>query len=487
MLDQTIPAPSVAPGQADHPLEFIFHPRAIAIVGASSNPDGQGNGFVMGPKEHGFAGPIYPINPKAKEIAGLSAYPSVLAVPGPLDYVISSIPAAGVPELLRQCGKKGVRFVHLFTAGFRETGDRTRTALEQHILHVARQEGIRLLGPNCMGVYYPEGHLTFQPDFPREPGNIGMISQSGTNASETVSFGGARGLRFSKVFSYGNALDLNESDLVEYLATDPNTHYIGAYIEGLSEGRRFFQVLREAARRKPVVILKGGRTQAGTRAISSHTGSLAGADVVWDTACRQAGAIRVFGVEELVDILMTLASGVRPTGRRVAILGGGGGASVLAADDCNALGLEVPAFSAAVQEQLRPLVHEAGTSVRNPVDAGTLLRNEDIQKAVQIIGGSGEVDAFFVHVSSAFTVHGVGRGKTAEDAARPLKAAARLGGKPFFVVLRNEGRLQGNPENLQKLVQGCVQAGLPVFPSMSRAGNALAKVLQHATRDWEPE
>ena len=470
---------------SEHPLEFIFHPRSIAVVGASTDRHGQGNNFVRGPRNLGFPGPIYPINPKASEILGFKAYPSVLDVPGPLDYVISSIPAAAVPALLRQCGQKGVKLVHLFTAGFRETGDRARTDLEQHILRVAREEGIRLLGPNCMGIYYPEGGLSFSPEFAKEGGNIGMLSQSGTNASETANFGAARGLKFSKVISFGNALDITEADLLDYFAADPNTHIIGAYIEGLADGRHFFRVLREAASKKPVVILKGGRTQAGTRAIASHTGSMVGTDVVWDTLCRQTGAIRVYGVEELVDILMTFSTGVWPQGNRVAILGGGGGASVLAADDCAAQGLQVPLFSPAVQEQLRPLVHEAGTSVRNPIDAGALMRSKEMHKVAEIIGKPGEVDVFLIHMSAAWSMRESVADESPEEAAQSLAEASRVAGRPFYVVIRNEGGRAANPQSLERFTKRCVDEGIPVFPSMTRAANALQKLLSYRAREGQ--
>ena len=472
-------------GKTEHPLEFIFHPRSIAVVGASTDRQSQGNNFVRGPRNLGFPGPIYPINPKASEILGFKAYPSVLDVPGPVDYVVSSIPAAAVPSLLRQCGQKGVKCVHLFTAGFRETGDKARADLEQHILQVAHEEGIRLLGPNCMGLYYPEGGLSFSPEYPKEGGNIGMLSQSGTNASETVTFGAARGLRFSKVISFGNALDITEADLLDYFAGDPDTPLVGAYIEGLADGKRFFRVLREAAKKKPVVILKGGRTQAGTRAIASHTGSLVGTDVVWDTLCRQTGAIRVFGVEELVDILMMFSTGAWPQGNRVAILGGGGGASVLAADDCAAQGLQIPLFSQAVQEQLRPLVHEAGTSVRNPVDAGEILRSKEIYKAAEIIGKPGEVDAFFIHMSAAWSMRENGADETPEEAVQSLVDASRAAGRPFYVVIRNEGGRAVNPQSIERFTKRCVEAGIPVFPSMTRAGNALQKLLSYRDREGQ--
>src|SRR5262249_49929056 len=195
---------------------------------------------------------------------------------------------------------KGVKVIHFFTAGFSETGDEERGGLERLVLEKARAAGIRIIGPNCMGLDAPESGLSFMPGFPTHAGDTAFISQSGANAGEFVRYAGARGVRFSKVASYGNAADLNECDFLEYAAQDPETRRIFGYIEGVRDGRRFVKVLKEAAGRKPVVILKGGITEAGSRAANSHTGSLAGSIEVFDALCRQAGALRARTMEDAV-------------------------------------------------------------------------------------------------------------------------------------------------------------------------------------------
>ncbi|MCH8064864.1 MAG: CoA-binding protein, partial [Chloroflexi bacterium] len=250
--------------QNEHPLEFLFHPRSIAVVGASTS-QGPGGGFVTAIKEMGFDGDLYPVNPKADELQGLKCYPRLADVPDAVDYVISCVPVAVVPEMIEEAAGKGVKAIQFFTAGFSETGDAERSEQESSVLARARELGMRVIGPNCLGLYCPATGLSFMPGLPTEPGPVGMVSQSGANAGDICRTGGARGLRYSKVISYGNAADLTESDFLDYLADDPETTLITCYIEGVKDGQRFLRTLAKAAAAKPVIILKGGRTEAGSR------------------------------------------------------------------------------------------------------------------------------------------------------------------------------------------------------------------------------
>ena len=247
----------------------VFRPRSVAVVGASSNVDSPGHDYVRALVDFGFAGPIYPINPRAPEIMGLKAYPSLAAVPGDVDLVISCIPADGVIAMIAEARDKGTTALHLFTGRFSETGDAKAAELEQDVLAAAAAAGMRIIGPNCMGIYDSTAGLSFRPDLPRERGDVAFISQSGNNSVELMLHGAARGLRFSKVVSYGNALDLTEADFLDYLADDPETKVVGAYIEGTRDGRRLLEALRRCASVKPVVILKGGRTGSSGWRISS--------------------------------------------------------------------------------------------------------------------------------------------------------------------------------------------------------------------------
>ena len=231
-------------------IHDILHPQSIAIVGARSNESIHSEGWVARLVHFGFKGKIYPINPKADEIMGLKAYPSVLDVPGPIDLAIFNVPFRVSGKVMAECAEKGVRFVHVFTAGFSETGKEDGIRLQDEILHTARQAGIRLLGPNCMGIYNPKGGLTFGRLFSKTPGNVSFVSQSGASAVRMITLGHERGVHFSKVVSYGNAIDLDGTDFIEYLAADPDTKVITSYIEGVKDGRRYADAIRECTRKK---------------------------------------------------------------------------------------------------------------------------------------------------------------------------------------------------------------------------------------------
>jgi len=259
------------------------------VVGASANERSQGYEYVQGLVEIGFPGAIYPVNPKLDELLGLKAYPRLEAIPGPVDFLISAVPASAVLELIEEAKAKGTKLIHFYTARFSETGREDAAALERELGRLTREAGIRVIGPNCMGLYYPKMKITFDPALPYDAGNIGFLSQSGSHAFRVIGRGKDRGLRFSKVISYGNALDLNEADFLEHFAEDTDTEIIGAYIEGLHAGRRFFEALRRAATRKPMVILKGGRTAAGHAAAASHTAALASQQAVWRPGQRAEG------------------------------------------------------------------------------------------------------------------------------------------------------------------------------------------------------
>ena len=284
-------------------LEFIFQPKSIAIVGASNNPASFGCDYMNYMLSYGYSGELYPINPKQNEVLGLKAYPSLQHVPGEIDYVVCCIAIGNVPDLLTQCSHKGVKAVHIFAGRGSETGRPQAKELEAEILKRAKEYGIRLLGPNCLGIFCPKSGLSFGYDFPKEPGAVGAIVQSGGNSTDLIHFASLRGIRFSKVVSYGNALDINQNDLLEYFLQDPETGIILCFIEGLrGSGKTFLELLRKAASLKPVIICKGGRTRAGARWTLSHTASLAGSAKIWETAIRQAGAIPSRDIDELVDM-----------------------------------------------------------------------------------------------------------------------------------------------------------------------------------------
>jgi acyl-CoA synthetase (NDP forming) len=467
--------------KSSHPLDFLFHPRSVAVAGVSAKQRDWGGGemFVRALQIMKFAGPIYPVNPRAEEVMGLRCYPSVREIPGPVDFVISSIPAPAVPQLMDDAAAKGVRAIHFFTAGFRETGEKKLAELERQVLERARAAGIRLIGPNCMGLYCPSGGLSFNREFPVEPGPVAFVSQSGLNAEELVLYAKLRGIRFSKVISYGNATDIDESDLLEYCAGDPETEIVTCYIEGVKDGRRFLKALEAVSAVKPTIVLKGGLTGAGTRAAESHTGSLAGSAEVWEAACRQAGVVTVATLQELEDVVVTFRFLPKPAGRGVAIIGVGGGSSVLSADMAEHVGLEVPALSRRIQAQLREFTPLAGTSVRNPLDTVGMGPGGQLLKAVRLVAGSPDIHTFVMQSRIDWNPNaGQDVSNFLQQSVDILKESRDAAGKPIAVVVWSPLSID-TMSRIVEFQRAAAEAGLPVYWGVERALRSIAKFI-----DW---
>jgi acyl-CoA synthetase (NDP forming) len=461
-------------------LDYVFHPGSIAIAGVSTNENAWGGaGFVSSLQEIGFRGPIFLVHPTARAIRGVKCYPSLRDIPEPVDYVISSVPARVVPQLLEDCIARDVKVLHLFTAGFTETGDAERAKMEQAVIARAREAGVRLIGPNCMGLYVPGARLAMMPGQPPQAGPVGMVSQSGMNAGEFVRFALPRGIRCSKVISFGNGADLKAADFFEYLADDAETEMIMAYLEGIQDGPRLARAIRRAAATKPVAILKGGRTEAGSRAANSHTASLAGSVEVLDGLCKQAGALLVDSLEELVDVAVTFRFVKSLAGPNVVVVGGGGGVSVLAADDLDAVGLKLPPLLPETQAELAKVTAEAGTSIRNPIDTTALWDDRSFEATLVPCGAAPNVDVIVFHTGFG---HGPSmRGNDSRQRMpRQAEALARIqeqSGKPLVVAIR-EPLSAGAFEESQEFQELCWRNGLATYPSIARAGKALARLLE---------
>lgn len=487
----TRPSRASARGPEHSPLalDFLFHPRSVAVAGVSP-PErveqgtfgGVSLAFYTSLLAMGFP-EVHPVNPKYREVLGHRCYASVRDIPGPVDHVISCVPAHAVAGLVEDCIAKGVRSIHFFTAGFGETGDEERAELERRVVARARQAGIRVLGPNCMGLYVPASRLSFSPEFPREPGPISFISQSGGHATDLVQTAASRGVRFAKVVSYGNASDIDESALLTYLAHDPDTQVICAYVEGVKDGRRFLEALREAASRKPVVVLKGGRTAVGGRATLSHTGSLAGSMQVFDALLRLVGAIRVDSIEEMADACVAFQFLGVPEGPRVAVVGAGGGFSVYAADELTEAGLELPELPPETQEALRRFIPVAGTSVRNPVDTVTVFGEQLLYDTLSTVASAQNIDLVLLQLGFS-----LGRAQRdlpgapsdeewAQGLAAAVARARKAAGKPIGVVARTFPRRDVN-ERLLALVEACTARRVPVFLSLPSLARVMAKVVR---------
>ena len=472
------------PDQISSSLDSVFCPASVAIAGASPGKSGQL--FLDSVLVSGFKGKVYPLNSKGEDISGLPAYVNVKDVPGPVDYVVSCVPATAVPQLIRDCAAKDVKAVAIFTAGFSESGTEEGRKLEMEISRLARDTGVRVIGPNCLGVYSPKAGLSFTSDFPREAGKVAFICQSGGNSVYTTRAAASRGVRFSKVVSYGNACDINECELVEYFARDEETEVVAVYIEGVKDGPRLYRSLRELATVKPVVVLKGGCTRAGAGAAASHTGSLAGSDQVWDELLQQAGAIRVAGLEEMVDMLVTLSFLPPLRGRRVGIFGGGGGASVVGTDDWARFGFELPPLPQEVRQELRSLVpNEAGLILNNPLDLSSFAYSAGFYDLVErLLNYEGFVDLSVIHI---------GFGQAAWFSCSTFEseidlfrdAVMKIRGevdKPLALVMQYLITGWDWQKGIEDLQRGCAQAGIPVYHSMASAARAVDRFVRYHER-----
>ncbi|MEM1561745.1 MAG: acetate--CoA ligase family protein [Candidatus Bathyarchaeia archaeon] len=348
-------------------LDAFFNPRAIAVVGASRDPSKIGHKIVKNIIEGGFSGAIYPVNPNADEILGLKCYKSVVDIPGEIDLAIIIVPARIVPSVLEDCGVRGVKGVIVISAGFGETG-REGAQLERELVNICRRYRMRMQGPNCLGTINVQGRLnaSFAPAMPL-PGNIAFVSQSGALGSAILRWAIRNDIGFTKFVSLGNEADLNAADFIEALGEDENTRVIGLYIEGVKEGARFIEVAKRVSRKKPIIAVKAGTTSAGMKAVSSHTGSLAGSEAAFSAAFKKAGIIRANTVEELFNLVLAFGSQPLPKDRRVLIVTNGGGPGILATDACEKLGLELPLLEHEILEELRRDI-PPHASLNNPID-----------------------------------------------------------------------------------------------------------------------
>ncbi|UCH87070.1 MAG: CoA-binding protein [Dehalococcoidia bacterium] len=466
-------------------IDYIFHPRSVAIVGPSPQLGlaGMGAAFVLALQDIGFEGGLYPVNPRHENVLGLKCYPSLLDIPGPVDHVIFSVPVRAVLDVVEDCVTKGVKSMHFFTAGFSETGEKEGAELERQMVQRAREAGIRVIGPNCIGLYCPAAKVSFGPGSPKTSGPVAFLSQSGGNAADLLTTASPRGIRFSKIISYGNAADLNECDFLEYLTEDPDTKIIAAYIEGVKDGRRFFRAMRKASARKPVIVLKGGRTESGSRAVFSHTASLAGSQAVFNALVRQVGAVAVDSMEEMVDMLIAFRFiESPPAGRGVGIVGGGGGFSVFAADEVDEAGLTAPALSQRAQEELRRFTPVAGSSVRNPVDTLAVMEPAKLVDTLRIVAAEETVHVILGHTGFGWgpgrvaTAMGFDLTKLMEAVVDAMERAREIAKKPIALVVATPPILEPTEHSL-RFQELCWRRGFAAFPSIPRAANAIAKMV----------
>lgn len=464
-------------------LDSLFFPRSVAVVGASPNPAGWGGtGFLIRLQKRGYTGKLYPVNPKATEIAGLKCYADVTAIPEPPDHVIVAIPAPGVPQVLRDCVTAGVKNVHIFSSGFIETGEEEGKKLDAEITAIIRNSDLCVVGPNCMGIWVPKSKLCAWGAEPKGEGGLALVSQSGGHGEYLSEAAQNLGIYFSKIISYGNAKGLQAVDFLEYLETDPDTRMIACYFEGLKEGNRITQLIKRINRTKPVMVWKGGLTPSGARAVSSHTGSLAGEERIWKAFFAQTGAVPVNSLDEIVETAMVF-SYLRPvTGRHTLLLGGGGGNAVALADICGNEGLEVPRITDSTRLELNKFIRLAGNSTRNPLDVWSVQEDIDqFRKTLDLALADPNIEVAILEKQ----IWADDDGDEPAHAERHRKVDAftmeycknNPSGTPMVVALTVMGGHEQAAAYRAKLWAQYARAGIPAYSSTAAAARALSRFI----------
>jgi acetyltransferase len=456
-----------AAGRGRRSLAPFFDPRSVAVVGASRDPGKVGGSVLANLRSAGFEGRIVAVNARAATVQGLPAAPSLLAVEEPIDLAVIAVPAPQVLPVLRDCVARGVPAAVVISAGFRETDDEGR-AREDALRAWLAGQPIRVLGPNCLGWIRPARRLnvTFAPGMPLR-GGIAFVSHSGALAVSILDWSRDRRMGFSLFASLGNQADLTETDVLEAVAEDPETRVIVAYLEGVADGRRFFETLRAVAPRRPVVVLKAGRSAEGARAVSSHTGALAGSDQAFEAAVRQAGAVRVRTIEELFDLARAVEAQPAPRGRRLLVVTNGGGLGVVATDAAREAGLEVAPLGEVSRARLRAVLPPTA-SVLNPVDLVGDADAARFQRALQALEGAPEADAALVLLTAQAATDSA-------TVARAIVGATRAYAVPVVAAFVGGARVAAGAAVVE-------EAGIPCYPFPERAVAALAGMAVLAER-----
>lgn len=466
----------------NHELDSMFYPKSVAVVGASNNPNKWGGtSFISRLQKLEFPGNIYPVNPRENEIQGLKVYPDVRSIPEHVDFVIVAVQAKIVPGVLEDCVAAGAQNVHIFSSGFSETGEEEGRQLEKQVVEITRKGGLRLVGPNCFGIYVPASKLAHWGAYPTGSGQVAFVSQSGGHGEELSEYAQGFGIHLSKMISFGNACGLQVIDFLEYLAEDDDTEIITIYLEGIKDGNRVTRLIREINRSKPVIVWKGGLTDSGARAVASHTGSLAGEDRIWQAFFAQTGAIRVHSLEEIIDVVMALRYLKTAQGRRCLLFGGGGGNAVALADLFNEQGLDVPALSPETGKELASFIPLAGNSLRNPLDLWPALDNiELLRRCLELVVADPVIDVVVLDRHA-----GMWGGEDSEKRQREVNdyiidfAKNNKYNKPVVVSMR---MLEHDPDIIAagaRQRRDFVRAGVPAYSTPASAARALGRFVRY--------
>ncbi|MGD9397455.1 MAG: CoA-binding protein [Candidatus Thorarchaeota archaeon] len=463
----------------------LLNIKSVAVIGVSQSM-GYYWAHSMMQWEHDLR--VWLVSRRGGEVLGHKILASVDEIPEKIDYAIIRVPYMAVPETLRECHNKGARGVTIFTSGFSELGTEEGRQRELEIRNILNETGLRAFGPNCMGLMYPKIGFAFMPAIKRLSGNVGFLSQSGGIAITTYTAGVESGVGFSKVFSFGNQVDITPQELLEYYLEDDETEVVGAYVEGAKNGKDVLTSMRNLANKKPVVALKGGRSLEGARAASSHTGALAGTNEIWNAAFRQANVLTVDTLEDLLATLSIFSLSPKPKSRNVGIIAISGGTSVVLTDLCIERGLNVPSTSNETIEKLDPLILDVGTGLGNPIDlAADYYQDQTTTEVIRLAGNDPNFDSLIMtaDVHNMYQAAAImGAGDILEEFWKIMAAAGKkvveTEKKPVLIVIPEVAYL----DQRAKAWKAFVDSGLPVFRNISEAVGALSRVCDyHETKE----
>ncbi|HEY82158.1 MAG TPA: GNAT family N-acetyltransferase [Dehalococcoidia bacterium] len=449
-------------------IRHILAPRSVAVIGASREPGSIGQLIFQSLLQNGFSGVVYPVNPKAEAIMSVKAYPSILDVPGEVELAIIVVPTQFVAKVADECGRKGVRAIVVISDGFKERGPEG-AAREEELRDITLGHGMRLVGPNCMGVINTDPQVRLNASFARvypPAGNIAFLSQSGAMGVVILEYARDLNTGISSFVSVGNRADISSNDLLQYWEQDPRTKVILLYLESFGNPRKFSRIAKRVSAKKPIVVVKSGTTLVGSRAASSHTGALATPVVVSDALFRQAGIIRVDSIEELFDVATLLSNQPLPQGRRLAIITNGGGPGIIAADASEQRGLILPEFSPQTVAELRAVI-KRDIRLNNPLDLTGSVTEEEFKGALRIMAEDGDIDA----VLTLFVPAAVVDARTMEDAIRGVLPLFRRRKKPLLACFMGQRGF--------KAKLGTEGNFVPCYPFPEDAISALAKAVEY--------
>lgn len=455
-------------------LHRALHPRAVAVVGARKADD-----YMWLRNMSTFQGRVYSVNIDEREIPGIQAldipnYARLTDIPEPVDFVVVAVPRRAAPIVLKDAIAKGVAGVAMFTAGFAETGEEEGLQLQRSLIDLARASDIALIGPNCMGVYHPKVGIRNHIEQPAgTAGNVGFLSQSGTHAINFSLYGSSQGLKISKAISFGNGVVLDSPDLLAYLLQDDETTVIGMYIEGTHNGRRLFEVIQRIPPRKPLLIWRGGQTPAGSRATASHTASLAQSGEIWEALFRQTGAIRVDGLEEMVDTIKALQLLKPTTGQRLGMVTMTGGPSVVITDTFAKVGLDIPPLAPRSYEKFQAFFNIIGGSCKNPIDMGMNWAGENFHDIMQVLMEDPNIDAVVNDLPLTFLYRRMARQPDFKERTfATFQEMRERYDKPLLAVV-GFSPFEKEEVDFRKELQS---AGIPAFHNFERAARAFKHV-----------